>query len=110
MIAYYPFDSDGGAVEGETSPDLVLRDASDNCWHLTPVNTRPIVTVPSEAPIGGDAPLVCDILQASSVQISAAQLINSMPAVSEYGDLQVSATGEMVVSRRNMQSVARTVS
>lgn len=106
VAVYLPFDcpDTASSVPGSSTVDNIgiLADASDNCWHLKPLNGATVVGVPSEAPIGRDAPCVRHVLDSGS-QKTGIQT-NARPSVGEYGDMQVSASGSMEGAFKRMYS------
>lgn len=98
LAVYLPFDdleskSTPGTISGDSTFWL---DATNNCWHMTPLyGFLPSKNI-SGAPIGYDAICVQHVLAESGAIASfpPAKLICS-PSVAEYGDLQVSASGSL---------------
>ncbi|KAH8729939.1 hypothetical protein BGZ61DRAFT_530066 [Ilyonectria robusta] len=98
MAVYLPFDD----ANAETSPgspaqgddDAILADASVNCFHLTPLFGAATARVASEALVGHDSPCVNHTLGAVAGQ-SRGVVTYAGPSVAEYGDLQISASGDM---------------
>ncbi|RMF63705.1 MAG: hypothetical protein D6742_16795, partial [Cyanobacteria bacterium J069] len=81
LIAYYPFD---------TEKENVLSDYSLQGVHLTAIATRYTL---SSAPIGDDTPQVRSALAGLRTPFNG--LIQSIPAVQEYGDLQSDIDGNL---------------
>ncbi|KAL5591214.1 hypothetical protein FOVSG1_010103 [Fusarium oxysporum f. sp. vasinfectum] len=95
IAVYLPFDD--GLSSDSTTPTNILNhlllDASDNCWHLTPLNGAQASFKVSGAPVAMDSPCVRHSLSTTLADIG--ELISSRPSVSEYGDMQLSAKGGM---------------
>ncbi|KAF9879435.1 hypothetical protein CkaCkLH20_02978 [Colletotrichum karsti] len=100
MAVYLSFDNQDSVIRlpgvSESGESAILIDDSINCWHLTALHGGSPKKVPSSAPIGYDAPCVTHVLS-SAVQAHGGEplLIKSRPSVSEYGDMQIGASGSM---------------
>lgn len=84
LVAYYPFDG------ASTTPGAKVKDAGPRGVDLTPSSSPPLNVV-STAPISTDAPEVRSALTGISSTFNSG--IDTTPAASEYGDLQVDANG-----------------
>ncbi|MFI1584498.1 LamG-like jellyroll fold domain-containing protein [Embleya sp. NPDC020630] len=84
LIAYYPFDG------ASTMPGANVKDAGPRGNDLTPGSTPPRNVI-SSAPISADTAEVRSALTGIVSTFNTA--IDTMPAVSEYGDLQADSNG-----------------
>ncbi len=84
LVVYYPFDG------ASTTPGAKVKDAGPRGVDLTPSSPAP-QNVVSTAPISTDAPEVRSALTGISSTFNSG--VDTTPAASEYGDLQVDANG-----------------
>lgn len=101
LVAYYTFDRD------QADAELRVRDNSLQGNHLMPNRSdsdelQRIDYIFSTAPIGDDIALVRKALE--GVRTSFQDVIHSRPAVEEYGDLQYTATGDLVGAMKRSYS------
>lgn len=99
LAVYLPFDGEGSETQLPTSlicgeSTGLLTDVSINCWNLTAIYESQISRVTSGAPIGHDAPCVHHVLSSPTTETTQLSR-NAAPSVSEYGDMEISASGGM---------------
>ncbi|KAL8852450.1 MAG: hypothetical protein Q9221_002680 [Calogaya cf. arnoldii] len=100
MAVYLPFDDlhfSKSSTNTTTKDFGILTDASINCWHLTPLHEAQPQKVLSEALISQDAPCVNHVLDTAISQKDKQRgaVTAARPSVTEYGDMQISASGGM---------------
>ncbi|PWY97400.1 hypothetical protein BCV70DRAFT_67029 [Testicularia cyperi] len=106
MAIYLPFDDTQNETASQKGLEALL-DSSNNCWHLSPLHGGKCQTNVSGAPIGIDAPCVrhsSGMTAAGSAAVGNGATLSpaqggsitlSGPSVVEYGDVQISHTGEL---------------
>lgn len=104
LIAYYTFDRD------RANADVLVRDNSLQGNQLIPNRTqseelRRIDYVFSTAPICDDIALIRNAIE--GVKTDFQDVIQSRPAVEEYGDLQYTALGDLVGSMKRSYSLIK---
>ncbi|KAF4908664.1 hypothetical protein CGCVW01_v012188 [Colletotrichum viniferum] len=107
LAVYLPFHDEKAVLDAleRSYQNLtsVLTDASVNCWHLTPLSGAVTTTRASEAPIGHDSPCVNHALGAKVHQPHGAD-IRAGPSVAEYGEMEISSSGNMEGSYKRAYS------
>jgi hypothetical protein len=103
IAVYLPFDDLDGQGTTILKDIGFLADASNNCWHLTPLKQS---KVSSEAPGSHDSPCVRYVLGSTTVDqvVKTGAQTSAAPSVAEYGDMQISATGGMEGSYKRVYS------
>ncbi|MGE0509988.1 MAG: LamG-like jellyroll fold domain-containing protein [Acidimicrobiia bacterium] len=101
LIAYYPFEI---APAGENAPSGVVT-LADRSGTGNDLELHAARFAPSDAPVGDEAPQVCNAL--APVRTAYVETTRARPAVAEYGEMTTDATGKLVGVLKRCYSLVR---